>query len=96
MQNTIKIAAIRGAGLSFPIACVLFLLLGQPTVFVLMPAGALIGLGIGVYLNKNPHVNRKLHDGMRPGRAQTQQQNGLAKYLFHPHLLIRVSSLVVF
>ena len=96
MQNTTKISVIRGAGLSFPIACVLFLFLGQPLAFALVPAGALVGLGVGAFLTRNPEVEHKLQAAMRPERNKTARPNWFAKYLFHSNLLIRLISLVVF
>jgi len=96
MQNTIKIATIRGAGLSFPIACMLFLFLGQPYAFALVPAGALVGLGIGAFLARNPDVEHNLQAAMRPERTKIARPNWFAKYLFHANLLIRLISLVIF
>lgn len=96
MQNTIKISMIRGAGLSFPIACVLFLFLGQPYAFALVPASALVGLGVGAFLASNPAVEHKLQAAMRPERAKTARSNWFIKYLFHANLVIRLISLVIF
>lgn len=96
MQNTIKIATIRGAGLSFPIACVLFFFLGQIYALALVPAGALVGFGVGVFLARNPDVEHKLQSAMRPEKISTARPNWFAKHLFHANLLIRLISLVVF
>lgn len=96
MQNTIKIATIRGAGLSFPIASILFIFSGQFYVFALVPAGALVGLGMGIFLARNPNVDHKLHTAMRPESTKTTRPHWFTKYLFHPNLLIRLISLIVF
>lgn len=96
MQNTTKISAIRGAGLSFPIACVLFFFLGQPYAFALVPAGALVGLGAGAFLARNPNVERKLQAAMHTDRTKTARPNWFTKFLFHANLLIRLISLVIF
>jgi hypothetical protein len=96
MQNTIKIATFRGAGLSFPIACVLFFFLGQPYVFALVPAGALVGLAIGAFLARNPDIEHKLQTAIRPERTNIPRLNWVTKYLFHANLFIRLISLVVF
>lgn len=96
MHNTIKISTIRGAGLSFPIATILFFFVGQPSVFALVPAGALLGFGVGVFLARNPGVDRKLQEAMRSEKTKTTRPHWAAKYLFHPNFLIRLISLVVF
>lgn len=96
MQNTIKIATIRGAGLSFPIACLLFFFLGQPYAFALLPAGALLGFGVGVFLARNPNIGRKFQTVRRYPRTKTARPNWFAKYLFHANLLIRLISLLIF
>lgn len=95
MRDSIKTAGIRGAGLSFPVACGLFFLLGQPYVFALVPAGALAGLGVGVFFIRNPEVKRKLQGLMHPERTKPARSNWFAGYLFHANILIRLISLVI-
>src|SRR5699024_2729363 len=54
MSQAIKIATIRGAGLSFPIACLHFVFFGQPYIFSLILAGALAGFALGAYFERYP------------------------------------------
>lgn len=96
MQNAIKIATIRGAGLSFPVACLLFIFLGQPYAFALVPAGAVLGFGMGMFLAKNPTVEPKLKAMIDSERTRITRLNWIAEFLFHTNLLIRLISLVVF
>jgi hypothetical protein len=96
MQNSIKISVIRGAGLSFPIACLLFLFTGQPIVFVVILAGALIGFGIGEVLVRNPAAADKIQAAINPSKKMPDRQSVLANYLLHPNLFIRLVCLALF
>lgn len=96
MNNTIKISVARGAGLSFLIACMGFVLLGQYFMFALVPVGALVGFGIGYFLERNPAVTNRIQSKIISKRVGPARVNWLANALLHPKLLIRLASLTIF
>ncbi len=94
MKNPIIISTIRGAGLSFPIACLGYLLSGKLAVFTLLLFGAGIGFLAGMILQKNPELAEKIQSGFTPSNSHTDRPNLLTKYLTHENLIIRFTSLL--
>jgi hypothetical protein len=95
MNHPIKIAIIRGAGLSFPIASVCYLLSGNLFAFAMVLFGAGMGCLVGIIMQSDPKLNAKIRTGFSrfsahpPGRSLF-----LSKYLAHPNLIIRFAGLL--
>lgn len=95
MNDQLRIATIRGAGLAFPLACLWYVYSGSLSVFGLILLGSGIGFLIGLLL--------KQRSGMRPvsvvAVVQTDPVAGgkwiLMKYLAHPNPIVRFSSLMI-
>lgn len=96
MNDTMKISVARGAGLSFLIACVGFVLLGQFFMFALVPVGALMGFGAGYLLERNPSAIHWIQTKMNSKRVGHASANWLVNALLHPKLLVRLISLTIF
>lgn len=96
MNDTIKISVARATGLSFLIACVGFVLLGQLVMFALVPVGALMGFGAGYFLERNPSALHWIQAKMNSKRVGHAGTIWLVDALLHPKLLIRLISLTIF
>lgn len=95
MNNQIKIAIIRSAGLSFPIACVRYLFSGKLSAFALVLFGAGFGFMVGLIMQRNPELGAKIRAGISRSSSQPDRPVLLLKYLAHPKLIIRFVGLVV-
>lgn len=82
MQNIIGLATISGAGLSFPVACIMFFTLGQPYAFALLPAGALVGFGVGTFLKGRSDSDRTHQSSMLPEKPEAANPNWFGKITF--------------
>ncbi len=94
MSQAIKIATIRGAGLSFPIACLHFVFFGQPTIFTLILAGALAGFVLGTYFERYPNAKSAWKTAFTRERTKTAGPGVVSKGIFHDHLWLRFLTLL--
>lgn len=94
IDNQIKIATIRGAGLAFPLACVGYLLSGNLYALTLVFLGAATGFAFGFILKRNPALktwgSRILSRTHSPPYRQKKMMNLLA----HPNPFVRFASLM--
>jgi hypothetical protein len=95
MQNQTKIAMIRGAGLSFPLAALLFLFVGKLYVFSFILVGALIGFGVGEWISRGSVFHRNSQLAVISDHREVGQPGWLVNHLLHPNLLIRLAALLV-
>lgn len=91
MNDQLKIATIRGAGLAFPLACLWYLFSGNLLVFSLILAGGGTGFVIGLILRGRP--GKPAAAAARPWRAPGRRWI-LMEYLAHPNPLVRFGSLM--
>lgn len=96
MSNTLKIATIRGAGIAFPVACLLYVYSGNLAVFTLVLMGAGLGLLVGSILSKYPGLKTKSQLSAKQTDSQPARQTTLARYLTHPNPIVRFLSLLAF
>lgn len=93
MRETIKIGMLRGAGIAFPVASLLYVSSGRLVFFALLPAGALIGVCIGVWFAKyRPAAGTSLKE-QAPAPSQPAQPGRLARTLFHSNPWVRAAGL---
>jgi hypothetical protein len=96
MTNPIKIAVVRGMGLAFPIACLWYVFSGDPSVFSLVLAGAVLGFTVGVVLKRFPELKTTSPAVLKEIEPRSTRQPGLMKYLAHENPIIRFASLVAY
>lgn len=98
-SSSIAIRTTQGAGLSFPIACLLYVLSGQLLSFALLPVGAAMGFAVGLVLAGRQATNRKKDKSRTENRWITSVRKSLAPLasaLLHEIVVVRFISLLVF
>jgi hypothetical protein len=93
MNQTIRISTIRGAGLSFPIAALFFVITGRFEVFGLVIAGAIVGWMVGEAFSRDPAILQKRSASLLQTRAWIVKFSWVPRILFHQNLLVRFASL---
>ena len=94
MRQATKIAMVRGAGLAFPIAALLFVFTWQIHFFALLPLGALAGFGLEAFLHRRPSASA----GIRATWTRLASASGarqIGKFLFHHNLWVRFAGLTL-
>lgn len=97
-SNSIVVRTTQGAGLSFPVACLLYVLSGQLLSFALIPVGAAIGFAAGLVLTQRPATDSMTEKPRSESRWTTFVRKSLAplsKALLHENVVIRFISLLV-
>jgi hypothetical protein len=98
-SNLIVVRITQGAGLSFPIACLLYVLSGQLVSFALIPVGAAIGFAVGLVHTRQPATDGKMDKSRSKNRWITSVRRSLAPLssaLLHENGVIRFVSLLLF
>jgi hypothetical protein len=87
LRERTRVSIIRGAGIGFALASFLFVLTWRWFVFLLVPAGALAGLGLSRLPERAPRAPKAVED--------PRSRRWLQRTLVHPNLLVRFTSLFV-
>jgi hypothetical protein len=91
MNNQLKIATIRGAGIAFSLACLWYVYSGSLSVFSLILVGGGIGFLIGLILKQRSGIS------VVTGVQTHSVSDGrwiLMEYLAHPNPIVRFGSLM--
>lgn len=96
-SNPIVVRTTQGAGLSFPVACLLYVLSGQLLPFALIPVGAAIGFATGLVLARRPATDHKMDKSESRWITSIHKRLALlSNALLHENVMIRFISLLVF
>lgn len=93
-MKPLTIATIRGAGLSFPVACLIYVFSGQIAVFTLILVGALLGFGTGFFLSRIRLSDQKTSAVLSLNKPFFERISAGLRFLTHPNLFVRFSSLL--
>lgn len=94
IDNQIKIATIRGAGLAFPLACVWYLLSENLYAFTLLFLGAATGFVFGFILKRNPALKTWGSRILARTHSIPDRQKKMMNLLAHPNPFVRFASLM--
>lgn len=92
MNNQLKIATIRGAGLAFPLACLWYVYSGHLSVFNLILLGGGIGFLVGLILKQYSGISVVAAVQTHP---VSDRRWILMEYLAHPNPIVRFGSLMI-
>ena len=94
MNNQLKIATVRGAGLAFPLACLWYVYSGSLSVFSLILLGGGIGFLFGLLLKQRSVMQTQSAVPVVQTFPVSDRKSKLMEYLSHPNALVRFGSLI--